>query len=310
MMVFGRCLKLFRKKKKSYTMGRKEIEKNDEHLIKQIRDIISKKEKKIKPIWKTNPFRLICLFTGLIVAGLVIFGQQTTTIVSNGPEPAARQMSKTNPAQMTDIAQVQAQAQNPPPAPINAPAPEKLTEQNTASDTENTVSTTEAVGKNTPVISQKNNKDGKKKTAQATVLKSREALLKKDRPEESGTTDPSEKPQVTDRPLNIQIHKIVSCGSVIDRQYVSPKSRFSLKEDPTPVVWMTVLSDNPPFTLTHVYYMNDRKYCEVPLSIRYPHMRTWSSVTLNHPEHEGEWRVEVITGSGVKLDQIEFTVVE
>jgi len=295
-------------------MGRKEIEKNDERLIKQIRDIVSQKEKKKTPIWKTRHFRLICLFTGLIVAGLVIFGQQTTTIVSNSSEPVNRQMSKNSPAQT--LAQTPTPAPDTAvepasnPAPADASAPEKLTDQNTAPDTEKTASAIIAVEKSTPLISPESNETEEKEPTQTTVLKSRKALLKKDRSKASGTTDPSKETQVTDRPLNIQIHKIVSCGSVIDRQYVSPKTRFSLKEDPTPVVWMTVLSDNPPFTLTHVYYMNDRKYCEVPLSIRYPHMRTWSSVTLNHPDHAGEWRVEVITGSGVKLDQIEFTVVE
>ncbi len=307
-------------------MGRKEIEKNDERLIKQIRDIVSKKEKKKTPVWKARHFQLICLFTGLIVAGLVIFGQQMKTTVSNNPEPDSRQMSKHSPAQtpVPEPAEVPAPeavrepaaiptpavVQAPEPDTVDAPAPEELLNQNSSSENESTASTIIPVEKSTPLISLENEKTEKKEPTQATAMKSRKALLKKGNSVESGPTDPSKKAQVSGRPLNIQIHKIVSCGSVIDRQYVLPKTRFSLKENPTPVVWMKVLSDNPPFTLTHVYYLNDRKYCEVPLSILYPHMRTWSSVTLKHPDHEGEWRVEVITGSGIKLDQIEFTVVE
>ncbi|CCK80827.1 DUF2914 domain-containing protein [Desulfobacula toluolica] len=108
----------------------------------------------------------------------------------------------------------------------------------------------------------------------------------------------------------IQIHEIVSCSSVSQKQYVCAKTVFSLKEESIPVVWMTVLADNPPFTLTHVYYINGRRYCEVPLSIRYHRMRTWSNVTLNRPEHVGKWRVEVITENGEKLKHIDFTVVE
>ena len=73
---------------------------------------------------------------------------------------------------------------------------------------------------------------------------------------------------------------------------------------------MKVISENPPFTLTHVYYFNKRKYSEVPLAIRYHRMRTWSSVTLKSPDHIGKWRVEVIDDSGAKLDQIEFAVVK
>ena len=76
------------------------------------------------------------------------------------------------------------------------------------------------------------------------------------------------------------------------------------------MVWMKVLSKKPPFTLTHVYYLNGQKYCEVPLAIRYHRMRTWSSVSLRSPDHIGKWRVDVIAENGTTLDQIAFTVVK
>lgn len=113
-----------------------------------------------------------------------------------------------------------------------------------------------------------------------------------------------------DMPSGIRIEKIISCTGVNDRQYSSPRTEFSLARDTTPWVWMTVMSENPPFTLTHVYYCNGQKYCEVPLAIRYHRMRTWSRVSLESPDHIGRWRVEVVDDRGSKLDQVEFLVVE
>jgi hypothetical protein len=113
-----------------------------------------------------------------------------------------------------------------------------------------------------------------------------------------------------DMPSGIIVEEIISCSSVKNKQYSRPKIEFSLAQDTRPKIWMKVISENPPFTLTHVYYCNGQKYCEVPLAIRYHRMRTWSHVTLRLPEHIGKWRVEVIDDRGAKLDQIEFIVVK
>jgi hypothetical protein len=72
---------------------------------------------------------------------------------------------------------------------------------------------------------------------------------------------------------------------------------------------MDVRSKKQPFTLSHVYYANGQRYCEVPLKVNYPRTRTWSNVVLNKPEHVGQWRVDVVTENGEILDQIDFSVV-
>ena len=72
---------------------------------------------------------------------------------------------------------------------------------------------------------------------------------------------------------------------------------------------MDVRSEKPPFQLRHVYYLNDRRYCVVPLDIRYPRMRTWSTVSLEYPTQAGKWRVDVETREGEVLSQVEFSVV-
>lgn len=127
-----------------------------------------------------------------------------------------------------------------------------------------------------------------------------------DRPD---ITPSSKQSDQTELHSGIHISKIVSCSRVSNRQYVAPKTIFSLKDGISPIIWMTVLADQPPVTLTHVYYVNGQQYCTVPLGIHYPRTRTWSHVTLNQSSQLGAWRVDVMTNAGEILDQIEFSVV-
>ena len=108
----------------------------------------------------------------------------------------------------------------------------------------------------------------------------------------------------------IAIKALISCSGVKNRQHSPPETRFSLSQGAAPTIWMEVLSKKQPFTLTHVYYCNSQKYCEVPLPISYPRMRTWSSVTLGASAHIGRWKVEVVDDGGAVLDQIEFSVIK
>ncbi|MBN1932843.1 MAG: DUF2914 domain-containing protein [Desulfobacterales bacterium] len=160
-----------------------------------------------------------------------------------------------------------------------------------------------------PILEKSTDQTEIKALFRGTAPKTPEVLLSTDRSAEIIANAPSKPAEQSSIPSSIQISEIVSCSRVSKRQYVSPKKIFSLKEESTPVVWMTVLSDKPPFTLIHVYYVNGNRYCEVPLKICYHRMRTWSKVTLNSMNHYGKWRVEVITDSGEKLVQLEFTVV-
>jgi len=108
---------------------------------------------------------------------------------------------------------------------------------------------------------------------------------------------------------DIRIAEIATCASVKNRQPVSRKNEFSLRQGITPYVWMDVRSKKTPYKLRHIYYLNDRRYCEVPLAISYPRMRTWSNVTLRHQYETGQWRVDVVTRKGEILSQVEFSVI-
>ena len=106
----------------------------------------------------------------------------------------------------------------------------------------------------------------------------------------------------------IRIGQSLSCRGVRAHQCRQPQSRFALHEHNQPHVWMVVYSQTVPHTLTHVYYHEGQKYCEVPLVIAHPRTRTWSRVTLNRPTHLGSWGVEIVTEGGEVLDRVAFRV--
>ena len=109
-------------------------------------------------------------------------------------------------------------------------------------------------------------------------------------------------------PAQIRIGQSLSCRGVQTRQCSQPQSSFALHEHKLPHVWMVVYSQSVPYTLTHVYYHEGQKYCEVPLAIEHPRTRTWSNVTLRSPVHVGSWKVEIVTEDGDVLDQVAFRV--
>jgi hypothetical protein len=268
-------------------MNREIIEEKDQFLLRRSREIlqnrkmlrkeerIRKKESIMKPVWQRPGFWLLMLCAGGIMTGLMIFRKPSPMVASCNSEQgieAAVEESKVMVA--TTFAD---------------PA---------LSDTEETAPV-QALAIVQPEIEAVSQQDA------ALVVE--EILI----PEVSAETRDRVQPGPTEQtriPSDIQISEIVSCSSIIKRQYGAPQKVFCLNQDATVTIWMNVVSDEQPFTLTHVYYVNGSRYCEVPLEIRYKSMRTWSNVSLGRQAHIGEWRVEVITDKGEKLDQIEFTV--
>lgn len=256
-------------------MKRKEIENRDKELTKKFRTIIHNKEKKIenKTTPKRFPFGLILLLTILIISSLLFLKEQPPILFSKEPRTSSWRKLVPVPAKQ---------------AASNARAEE--------------ITASSDIPKVPPPIQRVVDKE--------TVPKSSDSVLSNPILAQSSPEEFSNQKVQGDMPSGIRVEEIISCSSVENKQYRSPKMEFSLAQDAAPKIWMKVISENPPFTLTHVYYCNGRKYCEVPLAIRYHRMRTWSHVTLRLPEHIGKWRVEVIDESGAKLDQIEFVVVK
>lgn len=122
-----------------------------------------------------------------------------------------------------------------------------------------------------------------------------------------------EKPTFTaEKPAHknkIKFASIVICKGVRNRQYLDKTNVFHISEGVHPHIWMEVRSERQPFILKHVYYINGKKHCEVPLEIKYPRMRTWSYITLKNPDHIGQWQVNVTQEDGHILDRIHFEVI-
>ncbi len=259
---------------KTNTIKKEEIENKDQELIKKFRTIIQNKEKPPAP--KKFPLGYILLSAGLGISILLILKQQPAFLFSKAPETSSPEQGVLVPAQQPPLTNGAAQTK----APLDAPKPP-------------------------PLLPPKPKKEAKQTPLKPSDSALNTQVLEKESPVQS----PIPTVGSETRP-GIQIEEIISCTRVNNRQCNRPKVKFSLGQDATPKTWMKVISEQPPFTLTHVYYVNGQKYCEVPLAIRYHHMRTWSSVTLRSFDHIGRWRVEVIDDRGTKLDQIEFEVVE
>jgi len=252
-------------------MKREEIENKDQKLLKKFRTIIKNKEKKPAP--KPFPFGLFFLFIALIISSILLLKQQPTSLFAKAPKISS-------------------------PWPL-VPVPEEQQASNPATMAIKDLPDAPKILVPLP-----------KMVARKTVLKSSDSVLSNPVHEQNSPMEFYNQRMQEDIPSDIRIEEIISCSSVENRQYSRPKIKFSLGQDPTPTIWMKVASENPSATLTHLYYFNEQKYCEVPLAIRYHRMRTWSSITFRSPDHIGKWRVEVITDKGIKLDQVEFVVVK
>ena len=251
-------------------MIKNEIENKDQELVKKFRVIMQNKKKKTPP--NRFPVWLLFLFTAFLVSSIFFVKQQPETL---SPKASKKSLKPS----MAPIAHEQK------PSNVNIAKSNPLTD-----DLKNIPSPGNNDSRNAMVIS-----------PDPDVIK---PVIEK-----KSSDTPLDQIVQREKPSTIRIEEIISCTSVVNRQYKRPQHIFSLEEDATAKVWMNVVSQHPPFTLTHIYYINDKKYCEVPLAIRHQRMRTWSSITLRTTDHIGRWRVEVITDKGIKLGQTEFTVV-
>ncbi len=279
-------------------MNREMIEEKDLLLLKRSREILKnrktlrkeerilEKESEMKSVWRRPVFWLLILCAGGIMTGFMIFRKPSPIIASNNSEQGTEAAVEESKIMVAT----------------------KIPDPVAVVDTKETVPSQEPHPKERSP-SMEIDPPEKEAVPQQEAPMVVEDVLIPEVPSETRAVAPSIPAEQTGISSGIQISEIVSCISITKRQYSAPQTVFSLKKDATASIWMNVVSDEPPFTLTHVYYVNGSRYCEVPLEIRYKSMRTWSNVTLGRQAHIGEWRVEVITDKGEKLDQIEFTVV-
>lgn len=104
-------------------------------------------------------------------------------------------------------------------------------------------------------------------------------------------------------PKLVQVEKIALGTGLESKELVGESTDFDVSAGRV-YCWTRVVSDNVPTTIKHVWYADAEKAAEVPLNIKYPTTRTWSSKAI----WAGKWKVEVVGEAGDVLASADFTV--
>lgn len=104
-------------------------------------------------------------------------------------------------------------------------------------------------------------------------------------------------------PKLVQVEKIALGTGLESRELVGESTGFDVSAGRV-YCWTKIASENVPTTIKHVWYADGEKAAEVPLDIKYPTTRTWSSKAI----WVGKWRVDVVSETGDVLTSTDFTV--
>jgi hypothetical protein len=292
-------------------MDRYSIEKRDRELVERFRAKVELKEQQKK----RNRLRMAAALLVVVCAGLVFFYNTAPT-----PDHASNHTTDLRAVQDAQMHKSQAVAlvrgaAEAPPAPQAALGPPAVLSSESSVDAGGfedavPVAAIPAAPAGSAVTLSPDKPVQPDQTAVAETLETpTEPPVFEPRASLSDKAGLSKKPAPVAPQGGVRIAGITVCQDVQNKQPVSPKITFSLAQGAKPYVWMDVRSEKPPFELRHVYYLNDRRYCVVPLDIRYPRMRTWSTVSLAYPTQVGKWRVDVETREGEILSRTAFSVV-
>ena len=109
--------------------------------------------------------------------------------------------------------------------------------------------------------------------------------------------------QQAEAPKLIQVEKIALGTGLESKEIVGASTEFDVSAGRV-YCWTKIVSQNVPTTIKHVWYAGEEKAAEVPLTIKYPTTRTWSSKAI----WAGKWKVEVVSEAGEVLGSTDFTV--
>ena len=101
----------------------------------------------------------------------------------------------------------------------------------------------------------------------------------------------------------VKVEKIVVATSVENHDPVGENTEFQASVG-TLYCWTKITAANPPATIKHVWYDDDKKVFELSLDIKFASTRTWSSKSVK----AGSWKVEVTDDAGTVLSSVTFTV--
>lgn len=106
--------------------------------------------------------------------------------------------------------------------------------------------------------------------------------------------------------LRLRIARDVLATAVTDRE--PAQAPQPVPADVRQLYYFTeVIEAGAPTTITHIWYWQGRQVAAIPLEVRGPRFRTWSSKTIL-PTWTGEWRVEAHGPDDSVLSSQSFTV--
>ena len=103
------------------------------------------------------------------------------------------------------------------------------------------------------------------------------------------------------------ISRSALCTAIADREPVGAldKEPYEFKADVGKVYFFNEAKvQNPPQTITHKWYLDDKPVAEIKLELKSPRARTWSSKNVG----PGSWKVEAVSDSGKVLGSASFKV--
>ena len=107
-------------------------------------------------------------------------------------------------------------------------------------------------------------------------------------------------------PFAGQVSQAVAATDVVEREPVGTATVFDADVG-TVYVYTVLEGDFGETELQHVWLRGGEEAARIPLTVRGPRWRTWSSKRIP-PEWAGEWTVQVVAPDGQVLTTVDFTV--
>ena len=96
------------------------------------------------------------------------------------------------------------------------------------------------------------------------------------------------------------------CLDVVDLSCVGENDQFPVQAGKI-YCFSKIVGAQSPITITHVWYYEDQEMARVPLAVKSPNWRTYSSKRILHSQI-GEWHVDILGPAGELLREIVFNV--
>ncbi|OGS46265.1 MAG: hypothetical protein A2539_02745 [Elusimicrobia bacterium RIFOXYD2_FULL_34_15] len=105
---------------------------------------------------------------------------------------------------------------------------------------------------------------------------------------------------------SLTVTDMAFCKSIADREPVDKAETFA-SDIGKVYCWTVITGATMPTEIKHVWYYNDKKIIEVPLTVKYARTRTWSAKTIL-ADMVGDWKVEVVDSAGTVLKSGTFKI--